>query len=251
MSLRRITSMKKLHEKVVVVGLSCRLGDQMTPTSRPRVKICCISSIEEAWLAIRYAASALGLVSEMPSGPGVISEELIAEIAAQVPPGVASFLLTSKQDAREIISQHRRCRTSVIQICDRLASGSLAELRAALPGIGIVQVIHVNGEGSVLEAIAAAPHVHALLLDSGNQSLPVKTLGGTGRTHDWSLSLEIREKVNVPVFLAGGLKVENVAEAVQRVGPFGLDICSGVRTNGRLDEEKLAVFFSRVNMNGG
>mgnify|MGYP002397581993 CR=1 FL=1 len=221
----------------------------MRPTPRPRVKICCISSLDEAWLAIRHGASALGLVAEMPSGPGVISEELIAEIAAQVPPGVSSFLLTSKQDTREIIAQHRRCRTSVIQICDRLVSGSHAELRAALPGIGIVQVIHVNGEDSVHEAIAAAPHVHALLLDSGNQSLPVKALGGTGRTHDWSFSRDIREKVTVPVFLAGGLRTENVVEAVQKVGPFALDICSGVRTNGKLDDEKLAGFFSRVNSN--
>jgi phosphoribosylanthranilate isomerase len=220
------------------------------PIAKPRVKICCISSVEEAWLAIRYGASALGLVSEMPSGPGVVSEELIAHIAAGVPPGVSSFLLTSKQDSEEIIAQHRRCRTSVIQICDRLVSGSHAELRAALPGIGLVQVIHVNGEASVHEAIAVAPHVHGLLLDSGNQSLPVKTLGGTGRTHDWSLSRDIREKVNVPVFLAGGLKAENVAEAIQRVKPFGLDVCSGVRTNGRLDEGKLSVFLGQVHNHG-
>ncbi|MGH7496754.1 MAG: phosphoribosylanthranilate isomerase [bacterium] len=222
----------------------------MKPTSQPRVKICCISSVEEAWLAIRYGASALGLVSEMPSGPGVVPEELIAEIAARVPPGVSSFLLTSKQDGHEIIAQHRRCRTSVIQICDRLVSGSHADLRAALPGIGLVQVIHVKGDASVHEAIAVAPLVHALLLDSGNQSLPVKALGGTGRTHDWSLSRTIRDKVNVPVFLAGGLKAENVAEALQRVGPFGLDICSGVRTNGRLDEGKLASFLGQVHIHG-
>jgi phosphoribosylanthranilate isomerase len=218
----------------------------MRPTTQPRVKVCCISSVEEAWLAIRYGASALGLVSEMPSGPGVVSEELIAEIAAIVPPGVSSFLLTSKQVTQEVITQHRRCRTSVIQICDRLVSGSYEELRAALPGIGLVQVIHVNGEESVHEAIAVAPHVHALLLDSGNQSLPVKALGGTGRTHDWSFSLQIRERVNVPVFLAGGLKAENVTAAVQRVGPFGLDICSGVRMEGKLDERKLADFFKQV-----
>ena len=222
----------------------------MKPSSPPRVKICCIGSIEEAWLAIRYGASALGLVAEMPSGPGVIPEELIAEIAARVPPGVSSFLLTSKQDAGEIMTQHRRCRTSVIQICDRLVSGTHADLRAALPGIGLVQVIHVNGEASVHEAIAVAPQVHGLLLDSGNQSLPVKALGGTGRTHDWSLSRTIRDRVNVPVFLAGGLRAENVAEAVQRVGPFGLDICSGVRTNGRLDEGKLASFLSQVRIQG-
>lgn len=219
----------------------------MQPTTKPRVKICCISSVAEARLAIQHGASALGLVAEMPSGPGVISEEAIAEIAAKVPPGVSSFLLTSRQEAQAIIAQHRRCRTNVIQICDRLISGSYDELRAALPGVGLVQVIHVNGEEAVDEAIAVAPQVHALLLDSGNQSLPVKALGGTGRTHDWRLSLKIRERVEVPIFLAGGLRPENVSNAIQVVGPFGVDICSGVRTEGRLDAEKLGRFFSRIN----
>ena len=218
----------------------------MQPTTKPRVKICCIGSIGEAWLAIRHGATALGLVSEMPSGPGVISEEAIATIAAQVPPGVATFLLTSRQEAQEIIAQHRRCRTNVIQICDRLIAGSYDEQRTALPGIGIVQVIHVNGAEAVAEAMAVAPHVHALLLDSGNQSLPVKTLGGTGRTHDWRLCREIRERVEVPIFLAGGLRPENVSEAIQKVGPFGLDICSGLRTAGRLDEDKVRQFFSEI-----
>ncbi len=218
----------------------------MPLVSPPRVKICCINSIAEAGLAVGYGASALGLVSEMPSGPGVISEELIAEIAALVPPGVSSFLLTCKQDAQEIIAQHRRCRTSVIQICDRLVSGSYEEMRAALPGIKLVQVIHVHGEASVEEAKAVAPHVDALLLDSGNQSLSVKQLGGTGRVHDWSFSRQIRAGVNAPVFLAGGLKPENVAQALAQVSPFGLDICSGVRTNGKLDEEKLGRFFEAI-----
>jgi phosphoribosylanthranilate isomerase len=70
-----------------------------------RVKICCISSPQEAELAIRSGASALGLVSEMPSGPGVISDDKILEIANHVPPGVASFLLTSKQDVASIVAQ--------------------------------------------------------------------------------------------------------------------------------------------------
>lgn len=191
-------------------------------------------------------ASALGLVSEMPSGPGPIEEELIREIAAHIPPGVASFLLTSKQDAESIIEQHRRCRTNTVQICDRLERGSYAEMREAMPGVSLVQVIHVCGEESLEEALKIAPEVNALLLDSGNQQLSVKELGGTGRRHDWSISRRIRESVSVPLFLAGGLRAENVREAVERVAPFGLDLCSGVRTNGRLDERKLSAFFSEL-----
>ena len=139
----------------------------MQPCLNPRVKICCISSVEEAWLAIRCGASALGLVAEMPSGPGVISEALIAEIAASVPPGVTPFLLTSKQDAGEIIEQHRRCRTNCIQIFDRLVSGSYAGLGAALPGISLVQVVHVTGGESGAEAEDMAADVETLLVDSG------------------------------------------------------------------------------------
>jgi phosphoribosylanthranilate isomerase len=213
---------------------------------RPRVKICCIASREEARLAVSHGASALGLVSEMPSGPGVIPDDLIQEIAAAVPPAVSSFLLTCKQDAAAIIEQQRKARVNTIQLCDRLEAGSYLELRDALPGISIVQVVHVTGPESVDEAIAVATHVDAILLDSGNQSLAVKELGGTGRTHDWTLSRRIRESVSVPVFLAGGLKPTNIAEAIRQVEPFGVDVCSGVRTGGRLDEVKLAEFFRNI-----
>lgn len=213
---------------------------------RPRVKICCIASVAEARLAIRHGASALGLVSEMPSGPGVIAEELIAEIAAVVPPPIATFLLTSKHSAQEIIAQQHRCRTNTLQLCDRVAPGAHAELRRALPGVALVQVIHVTGEESVTEALAVAPLADALLLDSGNQSLAVKELGGTGRVHNWALSRQIIARSPVPVFLAGGLRPENVGRAIKVLNPFGLDLCSGVRTNGVLDEAKLAAFFAAV-----
>lgn len=218
----------------------------MEPTQNPRVKVCCIASLEEAWMAIRAGASALGLVSAMPSGPGVIAEDAIARIAKGVPPAVATFLLTSLRDAAAIAEQQRRLRTTTVQICDRLERGSPLDLRQALPGIGLVQVVHVTGPESLEEAVAIAPSVDALLLDSGNPSLAVKELGGTGRRHDWSISRQIREAVPVPIFLAGGLKPENVAEAMAAVEPYGLDLCSSVRTDGRLDPRILDRFFAAV-----
>jgi len=178
----------------------------------------------------------------MPSGPGVIAEELIAEIAATLPPAVGSFLLTCKQDTDEIIDQQRRLRVNTLQLCDRLQTGGHRDLRRALPGISLVQVIHVNGSEAVAEAVSVAPDVDGILLDSGNQSLPVKELGGTGRVHDWGLSRKIRDAVNVPVFLAGGLSADNVGSAIRQVEPFGVDVCSGVRTEGKLDEAKLRSF---------
>ncbi len=220
----------------------------MHPSLKPRVKICCIASVEEAWMAIEGGASAIGWVSAMPSGPGPIEEELIAEIAATIPPGVSSFLLTCKQDVTSIVDQQRRLGVNTIQICDRLTEGTYEELRAELPGISLVQVIHVTGPESVEEAPSVAPRVDAILLDSGNQSLKIKELGGTGRTHDWELSRQIRERIDVPLFLAGGLKPENVVEAIQTVRPFGIDVCSGLRTNGKLDREKLHSFFDAVKL---
>ncbi|MCW5551241.1 MAG: phosphoribosylanthranilate isomerase [Verrucomicrobiae bacterium] len=217
----------------------------------PRVKICCIRNLAEAQIAIRYGAAALGLVSAMPSGPGVIAEETIAEIAAVVPPGVATFLLTSQRDADAIIAQQRRCRVNTLQLCDAVAPGCHAQLRAALAGIALVQVIHVTGPESVAEAISVAGSVDALLLDSGNQKLAVKELGGTGRTHDWHISRRIVETVRVPVYLAGGLTPENVTTAIHEVRPFGLDICSGLRADGNLDEEKVRRFFAEIKQAAG
>ena len=215
-------------------------------SSRPRVKICCISSIEEAWTAIDHGASALGLVSEMPSGPGVIPESLISEIAGKIPPFVTSVLLTSRRKPSEIIAQHRRCGTRAIQICDDLNPEALEVISLALPGIDIIRVIHVSGEGSVKEAEAVAPHVDGILLDSGSKRGSVVELGGTGRTHNWDISRRIVDAVEVPVILAGGINSGNVVEAIRRVEPFAVDVCSGVRTGGSLDSDKLQSFISRV-----
>lgn len=184
----------------------------------------------------------------MPSGPGIISDDEIAVIAKMVPPPIATFLLTSETDADAIVAHQRRVNTNTIQIVDALLSGEYAQIRAALPSIRLVQVIHVIDEESVERALQIAPHVDALLLDSGNPNLAVKKLGGTGRVHNWALSRQIREQSPVPIFLAGGLRPDNVRQAIDAVDPFGLDLCSGVRTNGRLDEGKLAAFFKGCMM---
>lgn len=210
---------------------------------KPRVKICCISSVEEAQTAIAYGASALGLVGKMPSGPGIISDIEIAEIVKTVPPGISSFLLTSETKVNGIIAHHQRVHTSAIQIVDALSEGAYHEIRIALPAVKIIQVIHVIDESSVDEALQISGEVDALLLDSGNPNLAIKELGGTGRVHNWKLSRRIVEQSNVPVFLAGGLNALNVKEAIDAVQPFGLDLCSSVRTNGKLDKEKLGSFF--------
>ena len=212
----------------------------------PRIKVCCISSVEEAQLAIRAGVSALGLVSKMPSGPGVLSWDSITEIAANVPPGVASFLLTSSQDAASIIAEQRMTKVNTIQIVDELLDGGYEDIRTALPGVGIVQVIHVNDESALNEAQRIAPFVDALLLDSGQPNANIKTLGGTGNAHDWHISASIVKKINKPVYLAGGLKPENIEHAIKLVRPFGVDVCSGLRVENQLNTERLKLFCQKV-----
>ena len=213
---------------------------------RTRIKICCISSIEEARTAIRLGADALGLVGKMPSGPGPIAGELIAGIAKIIHPPIASFLLTSEQSSSAIIEHIRRTGVNTVQIVDELSTGTYDHIREALPHVRIVQVIHVTGEESIEQALAVHQQVDAILLDSGNPKAAIKTLGGTGNTHNWNISSQLIKAVAVPVFLAGGLNSGNVREAIATAQPFGVDICSGVRTNGKLDVQKLEAFISAV-----
>lgn len=215
--------------------------------TKPLIKICCIASVAEAQLAVAQGADVLGLVSHMPSGPGVISDERIAQISAVVRPPTETFLLTSRTCAAAIAEQQRRCGTSALQLVDHVPHEDLRELRRLCPGVKVVQVIHVLGAASIEEAVAAAPLVDALLLDAGNPNLAVKELGGTGRRHDWATSRRIRDAVwPLPLFLAGGLTADNVAEAIHTVMPYGLDLCSHVRSDGALDACKLARFMAAV-----
>jgi phosphoribosylanthranilate isomerase len=207
-----------------------------------------MQTLEEVWMAIDAGASAIGLVSPMPSGPGPISNEKAAEIAAEVPPGIDAFLLTPLQTVEELIEQNRLVKARTLQLVDELPAGAHAELRRAMPGVRLVQVIHVAGPESVEQATSVAPEVDAILLDSGNPSLEVKHLGGTGRRHDWALSRRIREAVDVPVWLAGGLNPDNAREAIETVGPFALDVCGGLRTGAdyALDQDRLDRFMAAI-----
>ena len=211
-----------------------------------KVKICCISSIAEAKLAVDYGAAAIGLVAKMPSGPGVISDELISAIAKTVPSGVDTFLLTSETSYEAIVEHHKRVNTTTIQIVDALSNRQYNDIRASLPNVKLVQVIHIIDETALQEAIEISPWVDAILLDSGNPNLDVKVLGGTGKTHNWEISKKIREAINLPVFLAGGINKDNLKQAIDIVQPYGVDLCSSVRTNGQLDEKKLEMLFNAL-----
>lgn len=214
--------------------------------TRTRLKICCIGSAAEAQAAIRAGADALGLVGAMPSGPGVIEDSVIRAIAHDLPAGVSAFLLTQERRAEGIAAHVVRCGVATVQVVDHVEPAELGRLRAMLPYLRIVQVVHVEGADALDLLAAYEPHVHAFLLDSGSPNAAVPLLGGTGRIHDWEVSASFVRRSRHPVFLAGGLHAGNVAEAIRRVRPFGLDICSGVRTAGSLDAGKLQSYVDAV-----
>ncbi|HEY9167484.1 MAG TPA: phosphoribosylanthranilate isomerase [Candidatus Kryptonia bacterium] len=214
--------------------------------SRTRVKICCIANPEEARTAIGFGADAIGLVGKMPSGPGVIGDSVIREIAALAPPAVETFLLTSETEADDIISHYRRTLTTAIQIVDYVEENVYEKLRREIPSTKIVQVIHVEDESCIDRAMRVKDFVNGILLDSGRPNANTKILGGTGITHNWEISGEIVERTGVPVFLAGGITPENIGAAVMSVRPFGIDACTGVRTAGILDRDKLKRLFEEI-----
>lgn len=210
--------------------------------NRTRIKVCCISSIAEAKLAIDSGIDALGLVGEMPSGPGVINDDLAREIAAITPPTVETFLLTSRTSGEAIAEHAKFCRTTTVQIVQHIEPSEYEAIIELLPGVRRVQVIHVEDESALDLIEKYERHVHAFLLDSGRPNAVIAELGGTGRSHDWGVSAEFVRRSAKPVFLAGGLNPQNVKQAISTVRPFGLDLCTGVRSNNSLDQRLLHEF---------
>jgi len=212
-----------------------------------KIKICCIGSHFDAQLAADAGASCIGLVSAMPSGPGVIDEGTIAAIIEGAPSAVETVLLSSRCDYQGITEQVKKCRPDTLQLVDRVEQSVIKRLREEFTSLSIIEVLHVTGTVAQHEIQYQKSNADLLLLDSGNPALAVKQLGGTGRVHDWSTSAEIVKNSSLPVFLAGGLGQNNVEAAIKSVAPYGVDVCSGVRTEGQLDAGKLYAFVDAVH----
>lgn len=215
-----------------------------------RIKACCMASIAEMQMAVAAGVDAVGLVARMPSGPGPIADDLIADIAAAVPPPVTAFLLTSETRADAIADHVRRTGAPVVQIVSHIDPAEAARLAQLLPHTRRVQVIHVESEAALAMIADYAPHIHAFLLDSGRPGAAIPTLGGTGDIHDWAISARFVAASPRPVFLAGGLNAANVGAAIAQVRPFGVDVCSGIRSDGVLDIAKLNAFAAAVRQAG-
>lgn len=211
---------------------------------RVRVKICCLASPAEARMAAEAGADLLGLVGPMPSGAGVVSPQTCRNVSRATPAWATPVLLTSSDTAEDILADIAFAEVRAVQLVRHVEPSVHRALKNAFPGLQILQVVHVEGP-SALDLIPRYPEADVFLLDSGCPS--AAELGGTGRTHDWSVSQAFVTASEAPVFLAGGLHAANVAGAIARVRPFGVDICSGVRTEDRLDPTKLSAFLAAVH----
>lgn len=211
-----------------------------------RVKICCMASPEEARIAASAGADLVGLVGPMPSGAGIITEDMCRAIATTAPDAVSPVLLTSAETPEDIARQIRFTGVSMVQLVRHVAPGHHRALADALPTVKRLQVIHVEDAGALDLLDTYKGLADFYLLDSGRPS--AQQLGGTGRTHDWGISAEFVARADAPVFLAGGLNAGNVEQAIRVVQPYGVDICSGVRTaSDRLDPARLDAFMAAVN----
>ena len=209
-----------------------------------------MASAVEARLAVALGADAVGLVGHMPSGPGVIGVAVAAQIAKEVPGGTDTFLLTSAMRAKEIVKDLAVCPASAVQIVRHIDPGEYPELIEAAPQVRRIQVVHIEDEGALDLLARYEPFVDAFLLDSGKTFGPEQQFGGTGATHNWTISRRFVEKTDIPVYLAGGLNSANVFEAITQVRPYGVDLCTGVRTDDQLDPAKLEAFMSEVRRAG-
>lgn len=209
---------------------------------RTRIKICCIASAKEAAQAIAAGADAIGLVGPMPSGPGTIDTTTARDIALSTAPPVTAWLLTSEVEPERIAAHADECGATTVQIVQQVAPSVHERLMAIAPRLRRVQVIHVEGGDAHDKVDAYGTLPHAFLLDSGRPS--AGELGGTGRRHDWTVSAKIVGAAPRPVFLAGGLSPQNAGDAIRAVRPFGLDVCSGLRSKSGLDAPKLTAFMA-------
>ena len=202
--------------------------------------------MKEAQLAISYGVDALGLLGSMPSSPRGIDMELARDIAGSSPPGVETFLLSESFSGHEIAKHAAYCGTTTIQIVQHIEVHEYEHIVEQIPNVKRVQVVHVEDRNALGLIETYEPFVHAFILDSGTTGTTVAGLGGTGRVHDWAISSEFARRTSKPVYLAGGLNPQNVKSAISTVAPFGVDVCSGVRRNKKLDAQLLDNFTSNV-----
>jgi phosphoribosylanthranilate isomerase len=208
------------------------------------IKICGLRSYEEAKLALDCGATAFGfLVGLNYATADQISPESAADIIGKLPDNADTVIVTHLTDAERAAALARYTGAQTLQVHGDMPPKGVRHLAALVRDLRLIKAVHVSGPEAIEIATAYADIAHALLLDTRTAD----RLGGTGRTHDWSISAQIAATVRVPVYLAGGLTPENISNAIERVRPAGVDVNSGVKDSaGGKDPEKLRSFVSQA-----
>ena len=210
-----------------------------------RVKICGVTTPADAALAARLGADAIGvLVGLLHPSEDELDPERAAGIVAALPPFVVGTLVTHRTELDELRRLCRLVRPHVVQLHGGIPRDDVSALRREFPTVRLVGCVHVDGERTLEDARRAAAHVDAILLDTKTAT----RIGGTGVTHDWSISRRVREALpTTPIILAGGLTPDNVARAIGVVRPYAVDVNSGVSARrGVKSAELIEGFISAV-----
>ena len=206
----------------------------------PVIKVCGIRNIEEALGAVDAGANTIGMLTGLLyPAEDEISPEKAGSIAAALPDGIRPVLVTHILDPEEASEIAAFTGVSAVQIHNDMPADGLIRLRGLLPGVLIIKAIHVVDSDSITDARLYEKYADMLLLDTKTND----GIGGTGITHDWSISKRIVEAVHKPVILAGGLNPDNIEEAVALVRPAGIDANSGLENeNGSKNFNKIRAF---------
>jgi phosphoribosylanthranilate isomerase len=205
-----------------------------------RIKICGNRTLRDAEIAVRYGADAIGLIV----GTKFFSEDEVStsnasEIVAALPPFIVSVLVTHLQSGHEILDLYHAVLPTTIQLHNEVNLSVIEELRCKIPHVKLIKAIHIVDSTAIKQALMISNCVDSILLDSRTDG----RIGGTGVTHDWSVSQQIVLQTKVPVILAGGLTPSNVGLAIAKVKPFAVDVNSGVDApNGDKDPQKVLGF---------
>ncbi len=197
----------------------------------PRVKICGITNLEDALTAVEVGADALGFVF-VPDTPRCVKPDQVAVIVDELPPFITTVGLFATKDTAKIRTIVNQCRLDAIQLHADVTPEFCRNLDRR-----VIKAVRVKDESSL--SILSEYDVNAFLLDAYVEG----KLGGTGKVFDWNLAL--RAKDYGRIIVAGGLNPENVAQAVRRVNPYGVDVSSGVESQpGRKDSDKVRKFIN-------
>ncbi len=189
-----------------------------------RVKICGITREEDLAVPLAAGADAVGFLVGVPSSPRNLTLERAEKLLQRVPVFVDSVVVTAPQSINGLVKICERLKPTAIQIHGR-KNFHASELRERIEHTRLIKTIYVTEETLNETVIEYLKAFDAVLLDSFTKG----QYGGTGRVHDWTLSRQIKEAVApLPVILAGGLKPENVQEAILTVQPYAVDVSSGV-----------------------